>query len=112
MPTYEYECEKCKKTFELFQSMKDAPLKTCTKETCCMKTWGKGKVRRLLGTGAGIIFKGSGFYQTDYRSAGYKEAAKKDTTTSSAPSSPPAPSTEKKTESKKESTTKPEKSKK
>ena len=42
MPTYEYQCEKCKKKFELFQSMKDAPLKTCTPETCCMKKWGKG----------------------------------------------------------------------
>jgi len=118
MPTYEYECEKCKKTFELFQSMKDAPLKTCTPETCCMKTWGKGKVRRLLGTGAGVIFKGSGFYQTDYRSAGYKEAAKKDTQSPPTPpqnsqnsqssqTSQPPPKTEKKTQS-----SKPEKSKK
>lgn len=78
MPTYEYECEKCRKTFELFQSMKDDALKTCPKDLCKMKKWGKGKVRRLLGTGAGLIFKGSGFYITDYRSEGYKQAAKKD----------------------------------
>ena len=86
MPTYEYECEKCKKTFELFQSMKDDALTTCPKECCQQKKWGKGKVKRLLGTGAGLIFKGSGFYSTDYRSSGYKEAAKKD----SAPTTPPA----------------------
>jgi putative FmdB family regulatory protein len=76
MPTYEYHCEKCKKDFELFQSMKDAPVATCPKEQCRRKTWGKGKVRRLLGTGAGLIFKGSGFYITDYRSEGYKQSAK------------------------------------
>lgn len=73
MPTYEYECAKCHKTFELFQSMKDEPLKTCPDKKC------KGKVKRLIGTGAGLIFKGSGFYITDYRSEGYKSAAKKDT---------------------------------
>ncbi|MCK9588699.1 MAG: FmdB family zinc ribbon protein [Terrimicrobiaceae bacterium] len=78
MPTYEYECEKCRKTFETFQSMKDDALKTCPQARCQMKKWGKGKVRRLLGTGAGLIFKGSGFYITDYRSEGYKQAAKKD----------------------------------
>ena len=60
MPTYEYLCQKCGKTFEVFQSMKEAPLKICT----CGK---KGKVKRLVGSGAGIIFKGSGFYETDYR---------------------------------------------
>lgn len=72
MPTYEYECQKCHKTFELFQSMKDEPVKICPDKKC------KGKVKRLLGTGAGLIFKGSGFYITDYRSEGYKQAAKKD----------------------------------
>ena len=76
MPTYEYACEKCGKSFECFQSMKDAPLTTCPESACRMRKWGKGKVRRLLGTGAGLIFKGSGFYITDYRSAGYKKAAK------------------------------------
>jgi putative FmdB family regulatory protein len=75
MPTYEYECTKCKKTFDAFQSMKDDPYKTCPKEKCRMKSWGKGKVKRLIGAGAGLIFKGSGFYITDYRSEGYKNAA-------------------------------------
>ena len=78
MPTYEYHCEKCKKTFEAFQSMKDEAYTICPKEKCLKKTWGKGKVKRLLGTGAGLIFKGSGFYITDYRSEGYKAAAKKE----------------------------------
>ena len=86
MPTYEYECQKCRKTFEIFQSMKDTALETCPKDHCRMRKWGKGKVKRLLGTGAGLIFKGSGFYITDYRSEGYKQAAKKD---SSAPASKP-----------------------
>lgn len=79
MPTYEYECAKCKKGFEVFQSMKDEPFTVCPKEQCRQKTWGKGAVRRLLGTGAGLIFKGSGFYITDYRSEGYKSAAQKET---------------------------------
>jgi putative FmdB family regulatory protein len=78
MPTYEYECAKCKKNFDAFQSMKDDAFKTCPKDKCRMKTWGKGKVKRLLGAGAGLIFKGSGFYITDYRSEGYKSAAKSD----------------------------------
>jgi len=60
MPTYEYSCQKCGITFELFQSMRDPPLKVCT----CGK---KGRVKRLIGRGAGIIFKGSGFYENDYR---------------------------------------------
>jgi putative FmdB family regulatory protein len=79
MPTYEYECLKCGKRFEVVQSMKDQPLKICPKEVCPKRVWGKGKVRRLLGTGAGLIFKGSGFYITDYRSESYKQAAKKET---------------------------------
>jgi putative FmdB family regulatory protein len=83
MPTYEYHCEKCRKNFELFQSMKDAALTHCPKEHCQQKKWGKGKVKRLLGTGAGLIFKGSGFYITDYRSSSYKEGAKKDAPASS-----------------------------
>ena len=76
MPTYDYECLKCKKTFEVFQSMKDDALTTCPKDLCRQKKWGKGKVQRCLGTGAGLIFKGSGFYITDYRSSSYKEGAK------------------------------------
>ncbi|MFH1067164.1 MAG: FmdB family zinc ribbon protein [bacterium] len=79
MPTYVYECAKCAKTFEVFQSMKDEPLKTCLKDKCRMKKWGKGKVRRQLGCGAGFIFKGSGFYITDYRSDSYKKAAQAET---------------------------------
>lgn len=86
MPTYEYHCEKCKKNFDAFQSMKDTAFAVCPKELCRQKTWGKGKVKRLLGTGAGVIFKGSGFYSTDYRSAGYKEAAKKDSSSASSSS--------------------------
>jgi len=78
MPTYEYHCEKCGKNFDAYQSMKDDAFGTCPKELCRKKTWGKGKVKRLLGAGAGLIFKGSGFYITDYRSSGYKDAAKKD----------------------------------
>ncbi len=81
MPTYDYQCEKCRKTFEFFQSMSDPLLVTCPKDRCQQKTWGKGKVKRLLGTGAGLIFKGSGFYITDYRSEGYKAAAKSDSST-------------------------------
>jgi putative FmdB family regulatory protein len=78
MPTYDYSCQKCGKNFEAFQSMRDDPFRECPKELCRMKKWGHGKVKRLLGTGAGLIFKGSGFYSTDYRSASYKEAAKKE----------------------------------
>ncbi len=70
MPTYEYECNRCGHHFELFQNMSDSPRKRCVK---C-----RGAVRRLLGAGAGILFKGSGFYQTDYRSRNYTEASKKD----------------------------------
>ena len=96
MPTYEYACEKCGHQFELFQSMKADPLKVCPKELCPRKQWGKGKVRKLMGSGAGLIFKGSGFYITDYRSQNYKDAAKKD----SSASSTPAAKSESKSESK------------
>ena len=78
MPTYEYSCTKCGQNFEAFQSMRDEPFRECPKELCRLPKWGHGKVKRLLGTGAGVIFKGSGFYQTDYRSPSYQEAAKKD----------------------------------
>ncbi|WCJ57971.1 zinc ribbon domain-containing protein [Fontisphaera persica] len=86
MPTYEYVCEKCQHQFEVFQSMKDEPLTVCPKDKCPQKRWGKGKVRRLLGSGAGLIFKGSGFYITDYRSESYKAAAKKEASPSSSSS--------------------------
>jgi putative FmdB family regulatory protein len=78
MPTYEYVCEKCDHKFDIIQSIKDDALKTCPQEKCGMKKWGKGKVRRAIGAGAGLIFKGSGFYITDYRSENYKQAAKKE----------------------------------
>ena len=78
MPTYEYSCQKCGQNFEVFQSMRDEPFLECPKELCRLPNWGHGKVKRLLGTGAGLIFKGSGFYTTDYRSQSYKEAAKKE----------------------------------
>jgi putative FmdB family regulatory protein len=78
MPTYSYACDKCGHHFDKFQSMKDAALKICPEDACARKRWGKGKVRRQMGTGAGLIFKGSGFYITDYRSEGYKAAAKAD----------------------------------
>jgi putative FmdB family regulatory protein len=84
MPTYEYECQKCGHHFDLYQSIKDGPKRTCPK---C-----HGRVKRLLGTGVGVIFKGSGFYSTDYRKPGYTEAAKKDS--GAAPSPPATPKTE------------------
>lgn len=75
MPTYEYECDKCGKQFEVFQSMKDDPLKVCT----CGK---KGKVRRLIGGGAGLIFKGSGFYITDYKKSSSPAPSEKSSSSS------------------------------
>jgi len=72
MPNYDYECEKCGQRFEVFQSMNDAKLTECQNMSC------SGPLRRLLGMGGGIIFKGSGFYQTDYRSSSYQQAAKSD----------------------------------
>ncbi len=87
MPTYEYSCEKCGHHFDLFQSISAQPLTVCPKERCAQKTWGKGKVKRVISGGAGLIFKGSGFYITDYRSEKYKEAAKKDSSSSSSNSS-------------------------
>ena len=78
MPTYQYACAKCQHQFELVQSIKSPPLKICPREACPRKPWGKGKVRRRISSG-GLIFKGSGFYTTDYRSENYKTAAKKDT---------------------------------
>ena len=79
MPTYDYVCEKCGHQFEVFQSMTAKPLTVCPEKACAKKRWGKGKVSRVIGAGAGLIFKGSGFYITDYRSESYKSAAKKDT---------------------------------
>lgn len=71
MPTYDYRCNECRHEFEHFQSMKDKPLKKCPE---C----GKNALERLIGLGGGVIFKGSGFYETDYRSSSYKKAAEAD----------------------------------
>jgi putative FmdB family regulatory protein len=71
MPTYDYVCESCGHKWELFQSIKAEAVRTCPE---C----GKKKAKRMIGPGAGIIFKGSGFYQTDYRSSAYKKAAEAD----------------------------------
>lgn len=71
MPTYGYKCDHCEHEFELFQSITAASKRTCPK---CKKR----KLRRLIGMGAGILFKGTGFYETDYRSESYKKAAEKD----------------------------------
>ena len=71
MPTYDYKCDACDHAFELFQSITEPVKKKCPQ---C----GRSKLRRLFGTGAAVVFKGSGFYQTDYRSASYKKAAEKE----------------------------------
>jgi len=72
MPTYEYECDACGATFDVFQSIKSSPLRKAECKSCGQEQ----SVHRLIGMGGGIIFKGSGFYQTDYRSESYKKAAK------------------------------------
>jgi putative FmdB family regulatory protein len=83
MPTYRYECRSCKRIHEFFQSMSEAPVKKCP--SC------GGRLDRLIGMGAGIILKGSGFHNTDYRSQSYRDAAKSE----SAKSETPAASSEK-----------------
>jgi putative FmdB family regulatory protein len=80
MPTYEYVCDACEHQFELFQSIKADPERKCPK---C----GKLKLRRLIGPGAAIVFKGSGFYQTDYRSSSYRQGAASETNGSSSSTS-------------------------
>jgi putative FmdB family regulatory protein len=77
MPTYDYQCSACGHRFEKFQSITAAPIKKCPK---C----NKNQVQRLIGTGAGLIFKGSGFYITDYRSEGYNKAKKAESGTTPA----------------------------
>lgn len=106
MPTYEYKCDACGNTFERFQSITSAPIKKCPR---C----GKNKVRRLIGIGSGMIFKGSGFYTTDYRDASYKDKAKADSPADSSGETKPAEKSETKTETKPatESTAKPAESK-
>jgi putative FmdB family regulatory protein len=103
MPTYEYACDKCGHEFETSQSMAAKPLRICPQDLCPQKKWGRGKVSKKISGGAGLLFKGSGFYITDYRSEGYKQSAKKDsvpakaavTDTKPAPSKPAAPAGEK-----------------
>jgi len=90
MPTYEYACSKCGHEFEKFQSIADKPLDVCPKELCAQKKWGRGKVKKKISAGAGLIFKGSGFYITDYRSDKYKEAAKNDSAKPASESKPAA----------------------
>jgi putative FmdB family regulatory protein len=80
MPTYEYHCDSCSYEFEEFQYIKDKPLKKCPK---CSKN----KLRRLISGGAAVVFRGSGFYQTDYRSDSYRKAAKADDAPKSEPTS-------------------------
>ena len=86
MPTYEYACPKCGHQFEQFQSMRDLPLKTCPK---C----GKSGLKRLIGGGAGLIFKGSGFYITDHKNKGMASSASKEAKGASEtkPAAPAAP---------------------
>jgi len=97
MPTYEYVCSKCKHQFDVVQAITEKPLAVCPKDKCGLKRWGKGKIKRGIVPGAGILFKGSGFYATDYRSESYKEAAKKESSPATPPSSAdgkPAPKAE------------------
>ena len=94
MPTYEYVCQKCGHEFESFHSI-NAVLKNCPKDKCGQKKWGRGQVSKKIGAGAGLLFKGGGFYITDYRSEGYKQAAKKDSAPAKAETKP-APKPDKK----------------
>ena len=102
MPTYEYVCEKCGHHFEKVQPISAEPLAHCPKDLCAQKRWGRGKVKRAISTGGGLLFKGSGFYATDYRSEKYKEAAKKESSSggSTTSASTPAKAGETKTASK------------
>jgi putative FmdB family regulatory protein len=103
MPTYEYVCSKCGHEFEKIQSILDQPLAVCPRELCGRRKWGRGRVKKKIVAGGGLIFKGSGFYITDYRSEKYKEAARKDSAASKpATESKPASSGEVKPVAKKE----------
>ena len=91
MPTYEYVCEKCGHHFEKVQPISAKPLRLCPEDLCAQKRWGRGTVKRAISVGGGLLFKGSGFYATDYRSEKYKEAAKKESSSASSSSSGTAP---------------------
>ncbi len=107
MPTYDYVCDKCGHEFEYFQSMSDELL------TDCPECEAKGEVRRLIGCGAGIIFKGSGFYETDYKRKSSSESSNENSNASSASNSSNESSDAKKTsDAKPAKTDKPKKSKK
>ncbi len=90
MPTYEYHCDKCGHDFEARLSMSAPALKICPQELCAKKKWGRGKVVKKISAGTGLLFKGGGFYITDYRSEGYKQAAKKDAAPAKAEAKPEA----------------------
>jgi putative FmdB family regulatory protein len=91
MPTYEYICGKCGHEFEAVRSMSAKPLRICPEDLCGLKKWGHGKVKKKISAGAGLLFKGSGFYITDYRSQKYKDAAKNDSAPAKAPASDAKP---------------------
>ena len=104
MPTYDYVCETCEHEFEFSQSIKDKRFTRCPASVCPRRIKGKGRVKRRLGGGAGLLFKGSGFYITDYRSESYKTAAKSDAppAAAAADSAAPAGKSEAKAETKSE----------
>jgi len=102
MPTYDYRCKNCEHEFELFQNMSDRVKRKCPE---C----GKNTLERLIGTGAAVIFKGSGFYETDYRSESYKKAAKADSEKKKSTSESGKSKTEAKSSNKKSKPDKPAK---
>lgn len=96
MPTYEYECQTCGSVFDVFQSIKATPLRKAE----CEKCGDKRPVKRLIGTGGAVIFKGTGFYQTDYRSEGYKKSAESESKSASDASTASTDTGSKKSEAK------------
>jgi len=103
MPTYDYECTQCGRKFELFQSITARPKKII--KTQCQQCHDKAPVKRCIGIGGGLIFKGSGFYATDYRSEGYKKAAKAEKESQDGKASSDKKTQSTKTDSKSETTT-------
>ena len=102
MPTYDYECDSCGHAFELFQQISESPKRKCPE---C----GRRKLRRLFGTGAAVVFKGSGFYQTDYRSESYKKAADAEKKASSESSSDSKKASDDKSSTKSDASSSPKK---